>query len=313
MTIRALAGTSYPFDLGNLSAWALAGQGTAAPTIPAERALWEDVSGGSGLQGADAQALLRAFVGAGGGAMNATPFPIQQMLQSLNASEGRMPSALSPAQSAMPALLQLSLIALLELLITELMKLALQQGGRDLGPLSPGGDSGFSDSGSSGSGSSGSGAPSGTSGTSGVDPTTPAPTSGSGVQRWRPMVREYAAKYGIPESDMGHFENFVLAMMKVESGGNPNAIGDNGHSVGLFQMHDQGAGHGMSVEQRKDPRVQFDTMMPRFVNAYRRGRAQGLDGAQLAVFIAREAERPVASALPRYGQAYDQIIAGNVA
>jgi len=40
-----------------------------------------------------------------------------------------------------------------------------------------------------------------------------------------------------------------------ESRLNPNAIGDNGQSVGLFQLYSQGAGAGMSVEERKDPRI----------------------------------------------------------
>ena len=38
-----------------------------------------------------------------------------------------------------------------------------------------------------------------------------------------------------------------------ESGLNPNAVGDGGKSVGLFQLHERGAGHGMSVADRKDP------------------------------------------------------------
>jgi hypothetical protein len=38
-----------------------------------------------------------------------------------------------------------------------------------------------------------------------------------------------------------------------ESGLNPNAVGDGGRSVGLFQLHERGGGAGMTVEQRKDP------------------------------------------------------------
>ena len=41
-----------------------------------------------------------------------------------------------------------------------------------------------------------------------------------------------------------------------ESGFNPKAVGDGGHSIGLFQLNDAGgAGTGMSVESRKDPVV----------------------------------------------------------
>ena len=38
-----------------------------------------------------------------------------------------------------------------------------------------------------------------------------------------------------------------------ESGLNPSAVGDGGKSVGLFQLHERGAGSGMSVADRKDP------------------------------------------------------------
>lgn len=38
-----------------------------------------------------------------------------------------------------------------------------------------------------------------------------------------------------------------------ESRLNPMAIGDNGASVGLFQLHEKGAGKGMTVAQRQDP------------------------------------------------------------
>lgn len=39
-----------------------------------------------------------------------------------------------------------------------------------------------------------------------------------------------------------------------ESGFNPNAAGDGGHSIGLFQLNDAGgAGTGMSVSSRRDP------------------------------------------------------------
>ena len=37
-----------------------------------------------------------------------------------------------------------------------------------------------------------------------------------------------------------------------ESGLNPDAVGDSGHSVGVFQLHDQGGGHGMTHAQRSD-------------------------------------------------------------
>lgn len=47
--------------------------------------------------------------------------------------------------------------------------------------------------------------------------------------------------------------NLLGALIWRESNFDPNAIGDQGHSVGLGQLHDQGAGAGYTVEQRKDP------------------------------------------------------------
>jgi hypothetical protein len=38
-----------------------------------------------------------------------------------------------------------------------------------------------------------------------------------------------------------------------ESKFDPKAAGDSGHSIGIFQLHDEGVGEGMSVEERQDP------------------------------------------------------------
>lgn len=46
--------------------------------------------------------------------------------------------------------------------------------------------------------------------------------------------------------------NLILAVIMQESGGDPLIVGDNGHSVGLMQLHDQGAGADMSVADRQD-------------------------------------------------------------
>ena len=46
--------------------------------------------------------------------------------------------------------------------------------------------------------------------------------------------------------------NLVLAVILQESGGDPEAVGDGEHSVGLMQLHDRGAGAGMTVEERRN-------------------------------------------------------------
>jgi SLT domain-containing protein/uncharacterized protein Yka (UPF0111/DUF47 family) len=65
------------------------------------------------------------------------------------------------------------------------------------------------------------------------------PGSGTGVQRWSPVVRQALAMLGLPQSDLG----LVLHRIGVESGGNPNIVNKwdsnwkMGHpSVGLMQV-----------------------------------------------------------------------------
>lgn len=99
----------------------------------------------------------------------------------------------------------------------------------------------------------------------------------------------------------------MQAARKAESGGNPYAIGDAGASVGLYMLHSQGVGHGLSVEQRYDVDLQYRLMYPRFVMAFKRYWSSGYKGRQLAIEVGREAERPVAAFAVRYGQAYDEL------
>lgn len=46
-----------------------------------------------------------------------------------------------------------------------------------------------------------------------------------------------------------------------ESSLNPNAMSPAGTAVGLFQLHDNGAGHGMSIASRKDPATNTDKII----------------------------------------------------
>jgi hypothetical protein len=121
-----------------------------------------------------------------------------------------------------------------------------------------------------------------------------------GVMAWAEMAAQYGGEAGVPPE-------FILALIKAESNGNARAVGDAGHSVGLFQLHDRGVGYGYTVEQRYDPALQFSLMMPRIAAAYNAGVAKGLSGRELAMFVGQQAERPAAAAVPRYGVAYDQI------
>lgn len=64
----------------------------------------------------------------------------------------------------------------------------------------------------------------------------------------RVIEREFLAAGFVPEVAAAAIVNAIA-----ESGLNPNAVGDRGASVGLFQLHERGGGAGMSVEERKDP------------------------------------------------------------
>lgn len=78
----------------------------------------------------------------------------------------------------------------------------------------------------------------------------------------------------------------AVAVAKEESGFNPNAIGDQGHSIGLFQENDQGAGAGMTVEQRED----VAGSVSRFLDRVRQVLASGFTGSPGQ--IAAAAQRP---------------------
>jgi len=64
-------------------------------------------------------------------------------------------------------------------------------------------------------------------------------------------ARAAAPAYGIRNID--GFVAAMVALAGAESSWNPLAIGDNGASGGLYQLHERGQGAGMSMEDRQDP------------------------------------------------------------
>lgn len=68
---------------------------------------------------------------------------------------------------------------------------------------------------------------------------------GSQRGRLEELVRQLCREYGADEA-------VICAQIQHESGWDPNAVGDNGHSVGLEQLHDLGMGRGMG-DSRYDP------------------------------------------------------------
>lgn len=86
-----------------------------------------------------------------------------------------------------------------------------------------------------------------------TSPHTPVKSSSSSPgdpDRWDQMLNRLGARYNVPPL-------LLKSVMLIESGGDPGAVGDSGHSVGLFQLHDQGYGHGMG-DARFDPEANAD-------------------------------------------------------
>jgi cell wall-associated NlpC family hydrolase len=84
----------------------------------------------------------------------------------------------------------------------------------------------------------------------------------------------------------------LAAAVLTESGGNLLAVGDSGHSVGPYQMHDQGRGAGMQDHERQDFEIASRAMLPHFQKGVILGQQRGLSGEELAVVAYLEAERP---------------------
>jgi hypothetical protein len=82
----------------------------------------------------------------------------------------------------------------------------------------------------------------------------------------------------------------MSAAIMSESGGDTDAVGDNGDSLGWYQINKI---HGLSDEQRRNPAFATRWMLTReFQRAYDAGQAAGYTGEQLARWTCMAAERP---------------------
>lgn len=84
----------------------------------------------------------------------------------------------------------------------------------------------------------------------------------------------------------------AVATMLVESGGDNKAVGDGGHSIGLFQLNDNGEGAGMSVAQREDPRLNAETALSVFAQNENAVRDINRDGKISGGDLASQSQRP---------------------
>ena len=71
--------------------------------------------------------------------------------------------------------------------------------------------------------------------------------------------------------------------MMAESGGDPNAVGDDGAAVGLFQLHERGMGAGLG-DLRRDPELNAAIGARGLADGWHEGIRQGLDGEGLVRF-----------------------------
>jgi soluble lytic murein transglycosylase-like protein len=103
------------------------------------------------------------------------------------------------------------------------------------------------------------------------DPHTPIQSNvATDPDQYDGLLNRMGQKYNVPPL-------FLKAVMLSESGGRPDAIGDSGHSVGLFQLHDQGYGAGMG-DSRFDPETNADRAAKGLAEAWRAGERAGYSG-----------------------------------
>jgi LysM repeat protein len=98
------------------------------------------------------------------------------------------------------------------------------------------------------------------------------------------LVRSHGAEPGL--------DRIMVAATLTESGGNSKAIGDGGHSAGLWQMHDRGLGAGMTIAERCDPDIACASMLPEFRRNYVALIRQDRAGEDLAEETYLRTERP---------------------
>lgn len=158
----------------------------------------------------------------------------------------------------------------------------------------------------SSSGQSGGSPVAGSRGKRAATPHTPIQSrSNADPDQWDAMLNRLGQKYNVPPL-------FLKAVMLAESGGRPDAVGDNGHSVGLFQLHDQGYGAGMG-DQRFDPQANADRAARGLAEAWHAGERAGY-GGEFAVRSAYDYSFNPGGGFAYQGDAvvryYNQLLAG---
>lgn len=133
------------------------------------------------------------------------------------------------------------------------------------------------------------------------------PTSTADGHAFSPYDNIFA-KYAGAQANNPEFLAIVAAGTKAESQWDTtNTTGDGGHSWGLFQMHDHGAGSGMG-NTRLDPDTASSVMVPAYVASYNAAKSRGLTGAALAAATAQGAEHSADDTGAAYSKAWNEIM-----
>ena len=93
---------------------------------------------------------------------------------------------------------------------------------------------------------------------------------------YRDLIERLARAYQVPAAFLG-------AVMMAESSGHPGAVGDDGASVGLFQLHDRGMGTGLG-DLRLDPELNAAIGARGLAEGWHEGLRQGRGGEELVRF-----------------------------
>lgn len=126
------------------------------------------------------------------------------------------------------------------------------------------------------------------------------------ILSWWPRIRQEAeALWKLQPWERYQTALVSLSILAPESGGDPKIVGDAGHSIGLFQMHDQGAGYGLTIAQREDPETQFQHMRQTIFPAIEKFLFWGYRGRRLAEFAGHDAQKCAEGAQIAYGNWYE--------
>lgn len=87
---------------------------------------------------------------------------------------------------------------------------------------------------------------------------------------------------------------------KLESSFNPNAVGDNGTSFGLYQLHWGGQGTGYTASQLENPNTNADIGIKNMSSAYKKGVSLGLSGYALLDYTATHSGHPGYGGVGKY-------------